>query len=99
MENEHLLQGYLEGEGFVSLDRETAPTRIAGASRREKDRLAALEARRNFLAVKLQDVHKSRLNYEQRELSAIEWALRIIQAYFDHLNNSDCEITVEAEQE
>lgn len=83
---------YLHGEGIVSTDRTAAPIRIAGAARCEKRRLSALEGRRNYLRVKLQDMPPDSHHHARAELSALTWALEVLQKYFDHLNQGDCDL-------
>lgn len=82
--------GYLDSEKMlVSTDRLNAPTTIAGASKKEKRRLAALEARRNYLEVKLQDIPIDDRGYDRAELAALDWALEVIQEYFDLVNATE----------
>lgn len=80
---------HIEGLGIVSTDRLDCPVNLTGLDRHEKRRIAALTARRNYLEAKLQDVPKDRLHYDKAELSALDWALGIIQDYYDHINICD----------
>lgn len=76
--------------GPLETDRLSAVCRIQGLNKKERGRVAALTARRNWLEMKLANVPPTRLGYEHAELSALEWALEIIQEHFDHLNAEEC---------
>lgn len=77
---------HLHPVGIVSIDRLNTESDIRGTSRQERRRIGSLTARRNYLAVKLQDMPMNSHHYARAELSALDWALPILQAVFDGLN-------------
>ena len=83
-------RSYLNGIGLIPVDATTtAPTDFVGATHRERKYIGALIARRNYLMVKLQDGAGRKLQYENAERAALNWAIQLLQEHFILLNEQD----------